>query len=88
MISAVVPDPDQQHTIIFVGQDAAGRWIVQERERQLEGRFVSREVAWSFARAERHGFPGAQVIAAAHTLVPSVVFASRPARENVFPRAA
>lgn len=55
----VESEPDR--TILMVGQDPRGRWMVQENHGLLEGSFVSREAAIQFARWERHAFPGATV---------------------------
>ena len=38
---------------LLVGQDLRGRWLVQDAAGLVEGRFVSRETALGFARAER-----------------------------------
>lgn len=90
MITVVDPEPDQPGNpiILYVGQDRAGHWLVQESGGRLEGRFVSRDAAWSYARAERHGFPGARIVAALRPLVPSVSFEPARPDECVFARAA
>ena len=44
--------PPDQSAILLVGQDIKGHWLVQDRNGQLEGCFVSRETALGFARAE------------------------------------
>lgn len=46
------PEPDERATAIFVGQDVAGHWLVQDSDGMLEGRFVSRGAAMQFAAAE------------------------------------
>ena len=46
-------------TILLVGQDSQGRWMVQENHGFAEGAFVSREDAVRFAETERAHFPGA-----------------------------
>jgi hypothetical protein len=74
MVAEVDFDPDQCPSTIFVGQDRAGHWLVQESTGLMEGRFISREAAMQFALAERHGFPGAQILLAVHPLVSSVSF--------------
>jgi hypothetical protein len=53
-------------TILMVGQDERGRWMVQENHGLMEGVFVSRDAALSYAARECHGFPDARVV-----LVPS-----------------
>ena len=68
LTSAVPAEPDP--SILFVGQDPRGRWMVQENHGLLEGTFVSREAAMSFARWERHGYPGATVALATAPLTP------------------
>ena len=90
MIAPVDPDPDQPgtHSVIYVGQDRAGHWLVQESGGRMEGRFVSRAAAWSFARAERHGFAGACVVAASQPLIPTVSFDPVRPDEFAFARAA
>jgi hypothetical protein len=87
-MSLIVPEPDQPRPVIYVGQDHAGHWLVQESKGRLEGRFVSRDAAWSFARAERHGFPGAEVVVAAQPLVAGPVFAALWSHEDAFYRVA
>lgn len=74
MKSATIAEPDPSGIMIFVGRDAAGHWLVQGCHRQLEGRFISREAASAFARDEQRGQPGARLIAALHTLTPTVSF--------------
>lgn len=46
------PEPDERGLVIYVGQDRAGHWLVQDNGRKLEGRFVSRGAALGFARDE------------------------------------
>lgn len=74
MASKIVQEPDQCATILWVGQDRDGHWLVQENHGLMEGRFVSREAAWQFARAERHGFPGAALVETGQELVPNIPF--------------
>lgn len=88
MISPVDPEPDQPRPILYVGQDRAGHWLVQESAGRLEGRFVSGEAAWCFARAERHGFPGAEIVAAPDFLIARVPFEPVRSDEFAFDRAA
>jgi hypothetical protein len=67
-------EPDQQGSVLYVGQDRAGHWLVQENHGILEGRFISRDAAWRFARSEVHGFPGAVIALATEWLVPAIPF--------------
>lgn len=69
------PEPDSRTTTLRIGQDAAGHWLVQESSGRLEGRFISFAAAMAFARAERHGFPGACIAVATAPLVPQISFA-------------
>ena len=59
MFSANSAEPDPSGLILFVGRDAAGHWLVQDRKGQLEGRFISRAAAWAPS-------PPAATIAAKH----------------------
>jgi hypothetical protein len=61
-------------SVITVGQDRAGHWLVQESSGAMEGRFVSFAAAMAFARGERHGFPGATISVATRPLVPAIPF--------------
>lgn len=88
MLSGVATKPDPGATILWVGQDCEGHWLVQESHGLMEGRFVSRAAAWQFARAERHAFPGAELVEAAQPLVASVSFAPAGLDECVRCRAA
>lgn len=74
MLSDVIEAPDQGATILWVGQDRDGHWLVQESHGLMEGRFVSRAAAWQFARAERHAFPGAALVEAEQPLAASISF--------------
>jgi hypothetical protein len=71
-----------------VGQDAAGHWLVQESGGRLDGRFVSFKAALAFARAERHGFPGATVAITTTPLIPQISFAPVGPLETAMQRAA
>jgi hypothetical protein len=82
------PEPDSSVSILHVGQDAAGHWLVQESHGLLEGRFISFKSAMSFARAERHGFPGAVISVADAALIPQISFAPAAPWETAFKRAA
>ncbi len=88
MLLVTDPEPDQGISTLTVGQDAAGHWLVQESGGRLEGRFVSFPAAMAFARAERHGFPGAQVVVVTTPLVPQVSFEPVAPWETALPRAA
>lgn len=88
MIADIDPEPDQPGATLFVGQDRAGHWLVQESAGRLEGRFISREAALGFARAERHAFPGAVVVIATHPLIPHIPFDPVGADERALARAA
>ncbi|NJC33997.1 hypothetical protein GGR88_001471 [Sphingomonas jejuensis] len=58
-------------TVILVGQDRAGHWLVQDSGRKLEGCFISRTAALSFAEAERQIYHARIEICAA-PLVPVI----------------
>ncbi len=81
------PEPDQPNPVIYVGQDAAGHWLVQDDARRMEGRFVSRAAAMSFAEAERQIYH-AEITLAAEPLLPVISFAPVAAHERALPRAA
>ncbi|SOB88261.1 hypothetical protein SAMN06297144_3409 [Sphingomonas guangdongensis] len=80
-------EPDERGTVIYVGQDLAGHWLVQDSGGKLEGRFVSRSAALSFAEAERQIYH-ASVEMAPMPLVPLVSFDPVPAAERAVARAA
>jgi hypothetical protein len=88
MISAISAEPDPASLTIIVGRDAFGHWLVQGCKGQLEGRFISRNAAWAFARSECRGVPGARAIAAPQPLTPSVSFAPLRADETAIAHAA
>lgn len=88
MISAISAEPDPSSPTLYVGRDAAGHWLVQGCNGQFEGRFISREAAWAFARSEARGVPGAQLVGALAPLVPNVSFEPLCADEPSMPRAA
>ncbi len=48
-------------SIIIIGQDRRGQWIVQENHGLMGGIFRSREAAMHFIEDERAGFPNASV---------------------------
>ncbi len=49
-------------SILLIGQDFEGHWIVQENHGLAEGCFTTREAAVRYAEAERAHFPGALVV--------------------------
>jgi hypothetical protein len=71
-------DPEPDACVILVGQDRAGHWLVQDCRGYMEGRFVSRAAALSFARAESRCAPGGCVVLAHDPLTPKVSFAPLP----------
>lgn len=87
MASALSTEPDQPGVIIYVGQDRAGHWLVQDNAKRLEGRFVSYAAAMSYAHAERDIYH-ARVALAQAPLVPVVSFAPAGAQERALPHAA
>lgn len=87
MSSEPNPEPDERGVIIYVGQDNAGHWLVQDSSRKLEGRFVSRGAALSFAAGECQAYHARLQIAAA-PLVPTIPFNAAAAGEYALPRAA
>lgn len=87
MSSEVSAEPDQPAHVIYVGQDCAGHWLVQDNTRMLEGRFVSRAAAMSFAEAERQIYH-ARLAVSPMPLTPVVPFGSAAAQACALPRAA
>lgn len=91
MLSPEDPEPDQsgrdQHNTIYVGQDEAGHWLVQDGSRQLEGRFISFVAAMSYAQAERQVYHAAVELATT-PLIPVVPFSPVGSAERVLPWAA
>jgi hypothetical protein len=87
MSSETTLEPDERGTIIYVGQDKAGHWLVQDSGRKLEGRFVSRDAALSFAEAERQIYHANVEIASA-ALVPLIPFGPVSPATHAQPRAA
>jgi len=51
-------DADNWSSLLLVGQDERGRWLVQDTAGRVEGRFRSRETALGFARSECDLFHG------------------------------
>lgn len=87
MLSESDPEPEQQELIIYVGQDTAGHWLVQDNRGTLEGRFISRGAAMSFAQAERQMY-GATLQVAPRPLTPLIPFSPAGRDEYALPRAA
>lgn len=87
MASSIASEPDQSGLIIYVGQDRAGRWLVQDSMGHLEGRFVSCAAAMSYARAEREVY-NAELAIASEPLVPLVPFVAVSAHERAIARVA
>lgn len=87
MSSAPHPDPDEHGPVIYVGQDTAGHWLVQDSGGKLEGRFVSRSAALRFAEDERQIYHAAVEMAPA-PLVPLVPFGPVDAVDHALSRAA
>lgn len=58
-----VPDVPSA-SIIFVGQDRRGQWIVEENHGLMGGIFRSRDAAMHFIADERASFPNASIEAA------------------------
>ncbi len=87
MSSEPNPEPDERGTIIYVGQDKAGHWLVQDSGRKMEGRFVLRGAALSFAEAERQIYHASLEIVSA-PLVPLISFEPVIPAEHALRRAA
>ena len=87
MSSEPTPEPDERGLIIYVGQDKVGHWLVQDSGRKLEGRFVSRGAALSFAVGECQIYHASLEITAA-PLVPLIPFRPVAVGEYALPRAA
>lgn len=81
MASEPTPEPDEPATI-YVGQDAAVHWLVQDSGHRLEGRFVSRDAAIGYARGECRMHHACLCMATA-PLVPCVSFAPLTDGERV-----
>lgn len=86
--SANSPEPDRRSSVLYVGQDRAGHWLVQENHGLLEGRFISRHAAWRFARDEVHTFPGAVIVFTTDWIVPAISFEPVPVSDRNLERAA
>lgn len=83
----IIPPVIQQEPVIYVGQDKAGHWLVQDSRKRLEGRFVSYGAAMSYAQAERQ-IHHARVEIASAPLVPLIPFAPVAIHERALARAA
>lgn len=88
MIAEIDPEPDQRPCVIYVGQDNAGHWLVQENHGHIEGRFISFETAFQYARSEARGIVGARVARAERPLVPTMSFDPVRPDERALARAA
>ena len=87
MSSEPNPEPDERGLVIYVGQDKAGHWLVQDNGKKLEGRFVSRSAALSFAKGECQIYH-ARLSIADVPLVPLIPFGPVTAADYQLPRAA
>lgn len=87
MSSEPHPEPDEPGLVIYVGQDRAGHWLVQDAGGRLEGRFVSRSAALSFARGECESYHASLVMTGV-PLVPLIPFGPVAAGEKPLSRAA
>jgi len=87
MSSEPIAEPDERGLVIYVGQDVAGHWLVQDSCRKLEGRFVSRSAALSFAQAERDIYH-ARLELSALPMVPLIPFGPAAIEERMLLRAA
>ena len=87
MASASSSEPEQSGLAIYVGQDRAGHWLVQDSGKHLEGRFVSRAAAISYALAEGEIYHAPVTLTPA-PMTPLVPFAPVAANERVLARAA
>jgi hypothetical protein len=81
------PEPDARGTIIYLGQDKAGHLLVQDSGRRMEGRFVSRGAALSFAEAGRQMYHASLEIVSA-PLEPLISFEPVSPAEHALRRAA
>ncbi len=81
------PEPDEPGLVIYVGQDSAGHWLVQDSGRNLEGRFVSRRAALGYAAGECQIYHARLAMASA-PLEPVIPFAPVAADVRALPRAA
>ena len=86
MSSETISEPDPTGLVIYVGQDRAGHWLVQDSRRNLEGRFISYGAAMSYAQAECDIYHAS--VDANAPLVPVISFAPVGRDERALPRAA
>lgn len=84
MSSEPISEPDSSGLVIYVGQDRAGHWLVQDSRRNLEGRFISYGAAMRYALAERDVYH-ASVEIADLPLTPLVSFAPVGRNERARP---
>lgn len=82
------PESDRHGSVLYVGQDRAGHWLVQENHGLLEGHFISRDAAWRYAKGEVHAFPGARIVFTSDCIVPEISFEPMPAVASLLERAA
>lgn len=87
MSSEPNPEPDRSGLVIYVGQDQAGHWLVQDSLRKLEGRFVSYSAAMSYAQAERQIYHASLEVTSA-PLTPLVPFTPVRSDEHALRHAA
>ena len=87
MSSEPLSEPDPTGLVIYVGQDRAGHWLVQDSRRTLEGRFISYGAAMGYAQAERDIYHASVEIVDV-PLTPLVSFAPVGRDERALPRAA
>lgn len=78
-LSSTIPERDPSFSVLYVGQDRAGHWLVQESHGLLEGRFISSQAALRFARGEVHAFPSATIVFTADCIEPTIPFDPEPA---------
>ncbi|MET3435595.1 hypothetical protein [Sphingomonas sp. 1185] len=86
-MSEVLPESDPSGPTLYVGQDVAGHWLVQDSDKRMEGRFVSFAAAMQYAQGERHAYRAA-VVVAIEPLRPLVAFVPVAPSERALPRAA
>ena len=87
MSSEPNPETDERGLLIYVGQDSAGHWLVQDNGRKLEGRFVSRSAALSFAKGECQIYHASLEMSGV-PLVPLIPFGPVSATASTLSRAA
>ncbi len=87
MSSEPLPEPASTGLVIYVGQDRAGHWLVQDSRHTLEGRFISYAAAMRYAQAERDIYHASVEIADV-PLIPLVPFVAVGRDERALPRAA